>query len=53
MFKVVKTSKKTARKGWKRMITKFVGPGFTRRPVKYAFYLPHGSPIQEGKYYAS
>lgn len=29
MFKVVKTGKKTAKKGWKRMITKptFVGPG--------------------------
>jgi len=55
MFKVVKTGKKTAKKGilayfpnqvatiahetlgWKRMITKptFVGPDFTRRPVKY------------------
>lgn len=31
MFKVVKTGKKTAKKGWKRMITKptFVGPDFT------------------------
>lgn len=37
MFKVVKTGKKTAKKSWKRMITKptFVGPDFTRRPVKY------------------
>jgi ribosome biogenesis protein NSA2 len=54
IFKVVKTGKKTAKKGisiccpkqdrtianqslgWKRMITKptFVGPDFTRRPVK-------------------
>ena len=32
MFKVVTTGKKTAKKGWKRMITKptFVGPDFTR-----------------------
>ncbi len=32
MFKVVKTGKKTAKKSWKRMITKptFVGPDFTR-----------------------
>ena len=31
MFSVVKTGKKTHKKGWKRMITKptFVGPGFT------------------------
>jgi ribosome biogenesis protein NSA2 len=37
IFKVVKTGKKTAKKSWKRMITKptFVGPDFTRRPVKY------------------
>ena len=37
MFSVVKTGKKTKKKSWKRMITKptFVGPGFTRRPVKY------------------
>ena len=35
MFKVVKTGKKTAKKSWKRMITKptFVGPEFSRRPV--------------------
>ncbi|RDL38534.1 Uncharacterized protein BP5553_02874 [Venustampulla echinocandica] len=41
MFKVVKTGKKTAKKGWKRMITKptFVGPGFTRRPVKYERFI--------------
>ena len=33
MFKVVKTGKKTAKKSWKRMITKptFVGNDFTRR----------------------
>lgn len=37
MFKVVTTGKKTAKKSWKRMVTKptFVGPDFTRRPVKY------------------
>ena len=37
MFSVVKTGKKTAKKSWKRVITKptFVGPDFTRRPVKY------------------
>jgi ribosome biogenesis protein NSA2 len=36
VFKVVKTGKKIAKKGWKRMVTKptFVGPDFTRRPVK-------------------
>lgn len=36
MFKVVNTGKKTQKKGWKRMVTKptFVGPDFTRRPVK-------------------
>ncbi|MCJ1427849.1 Ribosome biogenesis protein, partial [Sticta canariensis] len=41
MFKVVKTGKKTAKKGWKRMITKptFVGPDFTRRPVKYERFI--------------
>ncbi|KAL8917028.1 MAG: hypothetical protein Q9208_008203 [Pyrenodesmia sp. 3 TL-2023] len=41
MFKVVKTGKKTAKKGWKRMITKptFVGPSFTRRPVKYERFI--------------
>ena len=33
MFSVVKTGKKTAKKSWKRVITKptFVGPDFTRR----------------------
>ncbi|MCJ1464445.1 Ribosome biogenesis protein [Pseudocyphellaria aurata] len=41
MFKVVKTGKKIAKKGWKRMITKptFVGPDFTRRPVKYERFI--------------
>src|SRR5271163_3932267 len=41
MFKVVKTGKKTAKKSWKRMITKptFVGPDFTRRPVKYERFI--------------
>lgn len=41
VFKVIKTGKKTAKKGWKRMITKptFVGPEFTRRPVKYERFI--------------
>ena len=41
MFKVVKTGKKTSKKSWKRMITKptFVGPDFTRRPVKYERFI--------------
>lgn len=41
MFKVVKTGKKTAKKSWKRMITKptFVGTDFTRRPVKYERFI--------------
>lgn len=41
MFKVVKTGKKTAKKSWKRMITKptFVGPDFTRRPVKFERFI--------------
>lgn len=41
MFKVVKTGKKTHKKSWKRMITKptFVGPDFTRRPVKYERFI--------------
>lgn len=41
MFKVVKTGKKTTKKSWKRMITKptFVGPDFTRRPVKYERFI--------------
>ncbi|KAF2460666.1 ribosome biogenesis protein NSA2 [Lineolata rhizophorae] len=41
MFKVVKTGKKTSKKAWKRMITKptFVGPDFTRRPVKYERFI--------------
>ncbi|KAH8820094.1 TGF beta-inducible nuclear protein-like protein 1 [Xylogone sp. PMI_703] len=40
MFKVVKTGKRQ-KKGWKRMITKptFVGPDFTRRPVKYERFI--------------
>lgn len=41
MFKVVGTGKKTQKKGWKRMVTKptFVGPDFTRRPVKYERFI--------------
>ncbi|KAL9111965.1 MAG: hypothetical protein Q9227_003585 [Pyrenula ochraceoflavens] len=41
MFKVVKTGKKTAKKSWKRMITKptFVGLEYTRRPVKYERFI--------------
>jgi len=41
MFRVIKTGKKTAKKGWKRMVTKpcFVGPDFTRRPVKYERFI--------------
>ena len=41
MFKAIKTGKKTAKKSWKRMITKptFVGPEFTRRPVKYERFI--------------
>jgi hypothetical protein len=41
VFKVVKTGKKTAKKGWKRMITKatFVGPDLTRRPVQYERFM--------------
>ncbi|KAK2069683.1 hypothetical protein P8C59_004237 [Phyllachora maydis] len=37
MFRVVKTGKKTAKKAWKRVITKptFVGNDFTRKNVKY------------------
>ncbi|KAK9418117.1 putative Ribosome biogenesis protein NSA2-like protein [Seiridium unicorne] len=43
MFKVISTGKKTAKKSWKRMITKptFVGPDFTRRPVKYERFIDH------------
>ena len=35
------SGKKTAKKSWKRMITKptFVGPDFTRRPVKYERFI--------------
>lgn len=41
MFKVINTGKKMKRKGWKRMVTKptFVGPDFTRRPVKYERFI--------------
>jgi ribosome biogenesis protein NSA2 len=41
VFKVVKTGKKTKQKSWKRMVTKptFVGPDFTRRPVKYERFI--------------
>ncbi len=41
MFKVVKTGKKTKQKSWKRVITKptFVGPDFTRQPVKYERFI--------------
>ncbi|KAI9740336.1 MAG: Ribosome biogenesis protein [Cirrosporium novae-zelandiae] len=41
MFKVVNTGKKTGKKSWKRMVTKptFVGPDFTRRPVKYERFI--------------
>lgn len=45
MFSVVKTGRKTAKKAWKRMITKptFVGPDFTRRNPKYErFVRPMG-----------
>ena len=41
MFAPIKTGKKVAKKSWKRMITKptFVGPDFTRRPVKYERFI--------------
>ncbi|KAH6670448.1 TGF beta-inducible nuclear protein-like protein 1 [Halenospora varia] len=41
MVKVVKTGKKTAKKGWKRMITKatFIQVNFIRRPVKYERFI--------------
>lgn len=41
VFKVVKTGQKTKKKAWKRMVTKptFVGPDFTRRPVKYERFI--------------
>ena len=41
MFKVVRTGRGKAAKSWKRIITKptFVGPGFTRRPVKYERFI--------------
>ncbi|KAF2118497.1 TGF-beta-inducible nuclear protein-like protein 1 [Lophiotrema nucula] len=41
MFKVINTGKKTHKKSWKRMITKptFVGPNFTRRPVKFERFI--------------
>ncbi|KAI1348243.1 ribosome biogenesis protein nsa2 [Xylaria sp. FL0043] len=40
MFKVVATGKRKS-KGWKRMVTMptFVGPDFTRRPVKYERFI--------------
>ncbi|KAI3331661.1 ribosome biogenesis protein nsa2 [Xylariaceae sp. AK1471] len=40
MFKVINTGKRK-HKGWKRMVTKptFVGPDFTRRPVKYEKFI--------------
>jgi ribosome biogenesis protein NSA2 len=41
VFKVVTTGKKTSKKSWKRMVAKptFVGPDFTRRPVKYERFI--------------
>ncbi|KAF2674241.1 TGF beta-inducible nuclear protein-like protein 1 [Microthyrium microscopicum] len=41
VFKVLKTGQKTKKKAWKRMVTKptFVGPDFTRRPVKYERFI--------------
>ena len=45
MFKVVTTGRKVGKKAWKRVVTKptFVGPDFTRRPVKYErFVRPMG-----------
>lgn len=45
MFRAVETGRKTKKKSWKRMVTKptFVGPDFTRRPVKYErFVRPMG-----------
>ena len=41
MFKVVTTGKKIGKKAWKRVVTKptFVGPDFTRRPVKYERFI--------------
>ncbi|KAI1288902.1 ribosomal protein S8e/ribosomal biogenesis NSA2 [Xylaria venustula] len=40
MFKVIATGKRK-NKGWKRMVTMptFVGPDFTRRPVKYERFI--------------
>jgi ribosome biogenesis protein NSA2 len=52
IFSVVKTGKKIQKKAWKRMITKptFVGPGFTRRPVKYErFIRPMGLRYKKAK----
>ncbi len=45
MFRVVKTGK-SKQKGWKRLLTKptFVGPDFTRRPVKYERFIRYGLP---------
>lgn len=47
MFKAVTTGKKTSKKSWKRMITKptFVGPDFTRRPVKYERFVSYRVPL--------
>ncbi|OCK77905.1 ribosomal protein S8e [Lepidopterella palustris CBS 459.81] len=41
MFSVMKTGKKIQKKSWKRVVTKptFVGPDFTRRPVKYERFI--------------
>lgn len=40
MFKVMRTGKRK-KKAWKRMVTKvtFVGPNFTRQPVKYERFI--------------
>ncbi|KAI9712918.1 MAG: Ribosome biogenesis protein [Chrysothrix sp. TS-e1954] len=41
MFSAVKTGKKTKKKSWKRVVNvpTFVGPDFTRRPVKYERFI--------------
>ena len=39
MFKVVKTGKKTAKKGWKRMITKPTFGGFRPYPISWLWGL--------------
>ncbi|KAI6696515.1 hypothetical protein NL676_016634 [Syzygium grande] len=40
MFQVVKSGKRKTKR-WKRMVTKatFVGPGFTRKPPKYEWFI--------------